>query len=522
MGHYLNPGEESFKKALNSDIYIDKTMLLQYLNKVINSSGQYICVSRPRRFGKTIAMNMIAAYYCCSINGKALFEGLNIFQDKYFDKYANKYNVVKLEAVKMGLAELSVDQWIAKLQKILMHDFKKEYPDVEYVDENDICLSMMDVYQQTGIQFVIIIDEWDVLFRERKDDFIAQKQYLDFLRKWLKDQDYVALAYMTGILPIKKYGKHSALNMFHEFSMEDQQELEEFVGFTDDEVRALCNRYGADYNQCRAWYDGYCFSKVKEIYNPLSVVLAVPKNSFKNYWNKTESFEALKVYIDMNFDGLRDSVLALMAGERRKIDVSNFSNDMVTFNSSDDVMTLLIHLGYLGYDLERSEVFIPNNEIRAVFAASVKHSKEYESVAIAIKTADELLEATLEQNSKKVAELVENAHLETSHLQYNDENALSYTISLAYYTARNKYTMVRELPAGQGFADMVFIPRAHHPEMPAMIVELKWNHSAKTAIKQIKDKKYPESLKDFTGKILLVGINYSKKTKKHTCKIEQV
>lgn len=224
----------------------------------------------------------------------------------------------------------------------------------------------------------------------------------------------------------------------------------------------------------------------------------------------------------MNYDGLKENILKLMAGTRQKIDTSNFSNDMVTFESADDVMTLLIHLGYLGYDSEHREVFIPNNEIRTEFAAAVKNSERYVEVARAIRIADELLEATLAGNSDKVAELIQEAHVETSHLQYNDENALSYTVSLAYYTARNKYNVRREMPAGKGFADMVFIPLPHHPEMPPIVVELKWDKSADTALKQIKDKNYLECLKGYEGNIILVGINYDKITRVHTCVIEKV
>lgn len=521
MGRYLNPGGEGFKVLLNSDICVDKTGLLKYVNSVINTTYRYLCVSRPRRFGKTTTMNMLSAYYGVTVDGADIFKDMKIAQDRDYKKHLNKYNIIKVEVVKMGLAESSVDKWVAKLRKVLMYDFKKTYPDLEFIDEDDFIMCMEDVYEYTGKKFIILIDEWDVLFRERENDVAAQKQYLDFLRMWLKDQDYIALAYMTGILPVKKYGKHSALNMFKEYSMENPRELQEFVGFTADEVKQLCLKYGMDYRQCKAWYDGYTFLNVKEIYNPLSVVEAMTSRYYANYWNKTETFEALKVYIDLNYDGLKDSILTLMAGERRKIVVDNFSNDMVTFNSADDVMTLLIHLGYLGYDIEREEVFIPNNEIRAEFAAAVRNNSGYAEVAKAIKTSDELLEATIACDAEKVAQLIENAHLETSHIQYNDENALSYTISLAYYTARKKYNIIREMPAGKGFADMIFLPLPHHPELPAMIIELKWDKSAETAISQIENKKYSEALKGYEENILLVGINYDKTTRKHFCEIKR-
>lgn len=539
MGTYLNPTPILWQEALNSEIYVDKTGLINYTNSVINTKQKYLCVSRPRRFGKTMAMNMLAAYYDCTTDARELFKGLEISgvdcfaseeevkkakekAESAFDKYANKFNVLHFNMLNLlNEVDGNIRELIKYIKRIIMHELSIAYPQVVYFDKSILTISLNEAYQQTGMQFIILIDEWDAIFREYHDDKNAQKAYLDFLRAWLKDQPYVALAYMTGILPIKKYGKHSALNMFEEYSMEDQGQLEEFTGFTDEDVKVLCSQYEMDYTQCKAWYNGYKFIKYNAIYNPLSVVKSMRSRQYKNYWTKTETFEALKVYIDMNYDGLKESILKLMAGSRHKIDTSNFANDMVTFESEDEVMALLIHLGYLGYDSESREVFIPNNEIRTEFAAAVKNSKSYVEVAKAIKNADELLDATIAGDSDKVAELIQTAHVETSHLQYNDENALSYTISLAYYTARNKYNVIREMPTGKGFADMVFLPLPHHPEMPPILVELKWDKTADTAIKQIKDKNYLECLKGFEGNIILVGVNYDKTTRKHTCVIEK-
>lgn len=537
MGTYLNPRSILWQESLNSEIYIDKTGLINYTNSVINTKQKYICVSRPRRFGKTMAMDMLAAYYNRTTDARELFKGLQIagggeFASKedaqaakekaeaVFEKYANKYNVLRLNALELFRKSKKVAEGIERLNKVIIRDMKKTLSEVDFDYVEDIIDGCQEIYDTTERQFIILVDEWDCVFRENKFDTEGQKLYLDFLRDWLKDKEYVALAYMTGILPVKKYGKHSALNMFREFSMENQRDLEEYTGFTTTDVQKLCAQYNMDYIQCKSWYDGYMLRQVKEVYNPLSVVEAMLSGVYANYWTKTESFEALKVYIDMNYDGLKENILKLMAGNRQKIDTSNFSNDMVTFESADDVMALLIHLGYLGYDSERREVFIPNNEIRAEFAAAVKNSKSNVEVARAIKNAEELLEATIAGDSDKVAGFIQTAHVETSHLQYNDENALSYTISLAYYTARNKYNIRREMPAGKGFADMVFIPLPHHLEMPPILVELKWDKTADTAIKQIKEKNYPECLRGYEGRIILVGINYDKTTREHTCVIE--
>lgn len=521
-GSYVNPGSQLWRNAINSEIYVDKTMLISHTNAVINTNRRFMCVSRPRRFGKTMALHMLSAYYCKSSGSRDEFKNTKIYTHDSFDKHANKYNVIFVDMVKIiSEAAGDVEQMISYLRKIILYELQRQYPDVDYFNRDNFIESFKNVFQQTGDQFVILIDEWDGIFREYRYNIEAQRRYLDFLRNWLKDQDYIALAYMTGILPIKKYGGQSALNMFSEYSMEDPIDLEEFVGFTDKEVKILCYQYGMDYNQCKTWYDGYAFTNITEIYNPLSVVEAMIRRRCGNYWNKTEYYEALKSYIELNYEGLKDTIIELMAGVHVCIDTSTFANDMVTFDNKDDILTLLIHLGYLGYDSNSKEVFIPNNEIRSEFATSIRNSKVLTDVARSIRSSDELLEATLSGDEKKVAKLVELAHLETSTQQYNDENALSYTISLAYYTARSKYKIYREMPAGKGFADMIFLPLPHHPEMPPIIVELKWNRSANTAIKQIKNKEYTEALKPYEGRIILVGINYSKATKRHTCKIEK-
>ena len=325
---------------------------------------------------------------------------------------------------------------------------------------------------------------------------------------------------MTGILPIKKYGSHSALNMFQEFSMTNQRELEEFVGFTEEEVQDLCDSYGRNFEEMKAWYDGYSFLRVKSVYNPKAVVEATLSGVYDSYWTRTETYEALRHYIELNYDGLKDMVVEMLAGSHQRINTGKFSNDMTTFGNADDVLTLLVHLGYLAYDFDREEVYIPNREISKEFYNAVEGTG-WIGIAKAIKDSNKLLEAIWEQQGTKVAEGIENSHYENSTLQYNDENALSYTVSLALYAARQYYNVVREYPTGKGFADMVYLPRRMYSDKPALVVELKWNQDVSTAIKQIKERNYPQSLKDYEGNLLLVGISYDKNTKQHSCVIER-
>lgn len=522
MGIYLNPGSSQFQKSINSKIYVDKTGLIQYTNEIINTANRFICISRPRRFGKSMAAEMLAAYYGKG-DSKALFQGLKISGHDSFEAHRNQYNVIFLNMQDFLSATCGITDMKALIEKSILWDLLEEYPDVRYFDNSSLTRSLQDIYTQTKKSFVFIIDEWDCVFRENKEHKEFQKLYLDFLRHLLKDKPYVALAYMTGILPIKKYGTHSALNMFDEYSMTSPRQLAEYAGFTEDEVKTLCHQHHMAFSETQKWYDGYRLTgtdkKQYHIYSPRSVVSAMLSGIYDTYWNQTETFEALRDYIILNFDGLKDTVIALLAGEHISIETRSFTNDMTTFESADDVLTLLVHLGYLGYDFVQKKIFIPNYEVTLEFVNAIRSAK-WDEVIRAVKSSSQLLEATWNTDEAAVAAGIEKAHLETSILNYNDENALSYTVSLAYYSARQYYTLIREFPAGKGFADIVFLPRQGAPHKPAMIIELKWDISAQGAIRQIKSREYPVSLTEYHGNLLLVGINYDKKSKKHECKIE--
>ena len=521
MGNYLNPGMENFQKMVNSEIYVDKTGLIRYTNSVINTMQGYLCVSRPRRFGKSMAAAMLAAYYSRGCDSEQLFESFEIAKNSSFHKYRNHYDVIFLNMQEFLSQSKNMGEMTGLIQKSVLWELLAEYPDFRYFDSSNLARTMQDIYAYTSRPFVLIIDEWDCIFREYKTDKQAQERYLDFLRNLIKDKAYIHLAYMTGILPIKKYGTHSALNMFDEFSMLDPGPLASYVGFTEEEVQKLCERYQMDMTEVKSWYDGYSFEQESSVYSPRSVVNCMRFRKIGNYWNQTETFEALQMYIDMNFDGLRDDVLSMLAGEHVPVNTGSFTNDMTTFRTEDDVLTLLIHLGYLGYDAENRCIFIPNNEVRTEYVNAITVS-DWGEVSKALKNSADTLKAIWQKCPEKVANGIQEAHFETAHIQYNDENALSYTISLALYAARNFYTIQREFPGGKGFADLVFLPRKRFPDKPALVVELKWDKSATGAIQQIKEKEYCKSLEEYRGNILLVGINYDKKTREHECEIEEL
>ncbi len=515
MGIYLNPGNHGFKEAVNSEIYVDKSLLIEYTNRIINTNMKNICVSRPRRFGKSTDARMIAAYYDQSCDSSKLFKDLKIAKSKEYQKHLNKYNVILLNMQDFLSETNNIDEMIGLIKNRVLRDLKLGY--LEYVEEDNLSYSLNNIFAYTKESFIFIIDEWDCIFREYKEDKEAQEKYLDYLRLLFKEQPYVELVYMTGILPIKKYGTHSALNMFDEISMVDPELLPEYMGFTEKEVEKLCYQYNSSYDEMKEWYDGYHLTDTISTFSPRSVVASITRKKFGNYWTSTETYEALKVYIDMNYDGLKDDIVKLLAGEHVAVQTTSFQNDMTTFDTKDDVLTLLIHLGYLGYNSSNQTCYIPNKEVIDSFVNSIRSSNWNETTK-ALLNSRALLEATWNRDEELVAKYIEEAHLDTAILTYNNENALSYTISIAYMYARNHYTIIREMPSGKGYADMVFIPK---DDKPAMIVELKWDHEAETAIDQIKEKKYPKGLEEYRDNLLIVGISYNKETKEHSCIIEK-
>lgn len=522
MGIYLNPKNGGFEEAIRSEIYVDKSGLIAYTNKSLGTEQKFICVSRPRRFGKSMALNMLAAYYSRGCDSRELFAGLKIAGNPAFDQHLNQYDVIflNMQQFLIGSKKRDVTEY---LEQEVLEELLDEYGAFVKNPEIGLADALRRIYAKTGKTFIFLIDEWDCVMRERQESEDLQKQYLDFLRNLLKDQPYVALAYMTGILPVKKYGQHSALNMFWEYSMIDQGFFEEYTGFTETETAALCRQYAMDFDEAGNWYDGYQFTGFRHVYNPKSVVEAMHRRRFSNYWASTETYDALKIYMDMNFDGLRADIVQMLGGERIKVNTLSFQNDMRNFRTKDDILTLLIHLGYLGFDAETKEAFIPNREIIGEFENAMS-AGGWSEIARILRASEKLLEDTLRGDEKSVAEGLDLAHTEASSiLTYNDENSLSCAIGLSYYSARKDYRLIRELPTGRGFADVVFLPLPFS-QKPALIVELKYDKSAETALQQIKDRKYVQGLEGYSGEILLVGVNYDKddKNKPHSCVIEKL
>ena len=524
MGIYVNPSNESFKSALRSKIYVDKSMLIDFTNSVLNTEQRYICITRPRRFGKSMAAKMLAAYYSCGCDSKELFSNLKITQTPDFESELNKNCVILMDIQKMRVDAKAQRKGILNyIQKSVIDELREVFPD--YVKKSDKYLPkvLLNIYAKTGTQFIVITDEWDCFFREEKNNTKLIDDYLNFLRAMYKSTEsdlFIKLAYMTGILPIKQYNVQSAMNNFEEYTMLKPFPLTEFVGFTEQEVKDICNKYNLDFDETKRWYDGYEYDDIGAIYNPNSVVKAANRHHFGSYWIATGTYESIKEAINYNFNGLRDEVISLVSGKRIIVDPYGFENDMTSIKSNDDVFTLLVHLGYLAYDFRNKKVYVPNKEIAEEFGTALKDSYKNTKIAEVLERSKVLIEETINGNAEKVAETLEIAHEdETSIMSYNNEESLACAINIAYYYARSDYIMVREFPTGKGFADLTLIP-SKFCDKPAMIIELKVNKDAETGIKQIKEKRYQGKLKDYLNNIILVSINYDKETKKHSCVIE--
>lgn len=526
MGQFVNPDNTAFKKMIDSEIYVDKTGMLEYMNRVISTEQCYICNSRPRRFGKSVAANMLAAYYSKGSDSETMFAGLDISRNIDFKKYLNKYDVIHLDVQWCIEPAGGAEQVVSYMAKKTIEELKKVYPENLQNETSSLSETLSYIHAETGAKFVIIIDEWDVLIRDESNNQKAQEQYINFLRSLFKGVEptkYIALAYLTGILPIKKVKTQSALNNFDEYTMLSAGAMAPYIGFTEDEVRDLCQQYGQDYEKAKYWYDGYQLGEY-HIYNPKAIISLMQRGEYRSYWTTTGSYEAVVPLINMNFDGLRRSVIEMLSGNGAAVNVSTFQNDVVNFKNRDDVITYLIHLGYLGYDQRKKQAFVPNEEIRQELAEVVEHTRWNEFLEFQ-KESSALLEATLDMEEELVAAGIERIHMQyVSSIQYNNENSLSSVLSIGYLSAMEYYFKpVREFPMGRGFADYVFLPKPEYrQDYPAMVVELKWNQNANTALKQIKEKRYPESILGYTDNIMLVGISYDKKTKEHQCVIEML
>ena len=527
MGIYINPGNEAFRVKRN-DKYVDKSGLIGVVNQTIGKRSKLSCISRPRRFGKSYAAQMLCAYYCVGSDSSPLFDDLEIASDATYREHLNHYNVLALDIADL-IGKSSLPELLNCITEVTSEEIYDLFPNVKKA--KSLADLLNNVVETSGRKFIAIIDEWDAPMRDKKTTEDIQYNYLQFLRSLFKSNaitDKVfAAAYMTGILPIKKDGSQSAISEFWEYTILEPDQFAPYVGFTGAEVRKLCEEFHVDQEEMKFWYDGYKIKSVGSVYNPNSVMRAIQSGKFRSYWPATSDPTSLLEYLNLDKEGLGKAIIDLMVGKEVRMDPSLFRNDPSCLKSEDDVLTLLTHYGYLSFDEECETVRIPNEEIRLEYARSVHRVTHVETIQ-RVKRSVQLMKDTADMRADAVATELQKVHTEEYNPRhYNNEQSLRGTIKLAYFAYRDEYIQLEELAGGTGYADIVYLPK-RNSDYPALVIELKAldkshpQNDAEGAIAQIKNRHYPDILKNYTNEILLVGVSYDKDDpdKKHTCMIE--
>lgn len=522
MGRYLNTDScfKNYQKLYNNRYFVDKSLIIEHLNDRIGTNSQYICITRPRRFGKTSIAEMLGAYYCKAVDSKEIFDTLKIKNANSYDEYLNKCNIIKISFNERPDNNLNnYEKYINRIKSILTKDIMQAYPHLKNNNYEDNNLS--DLLMDTGDEFIFILDEWDYIFsiNQFKEN---QPDFLSFLMNLLKDKPYVALCYMTGVLPIKKYSDTSELNMFNEFNFLKDRIFGKYFGFTEDEVKVLCDKnQNISFNELEDWYNGYSTANDIKLYNPRSVISALENNYCESYWTNTGSMNGVLEYLKYNILDVRDDVIKMVSGEEIEINIDEeFRAGQNQPKTRQEIYSAMIVLGFLSYS--DGYLKIPNKELMKEFEKALKDDS-FGVVSKIVNDSKKLLDATINCDAQMVEALLHNIHnSEIPILQYNDENSLACVVNIAYLSARDYYRIEREEKTGKGYADFMFHPKRKN--RTGIIIELKKDDSVDAAIDQIKDKEYAQKLRaeDHCKKILAVAICYDSKTKEHHCKIEEL
>ncbi|WP_026669534.1 AAA family ATPase [Butyrivibrio sp. AE3006] len=534
MGIYLDSADsyELYKRIRFSKWFIDKTGIITELVDRLGTTETYICVTRPRRFGKTVAANMIAAYFSKSAESRELFDGCEVSKGTKYQDHINSYHVISIDFSKIDDLCKNYDEYISAIKKRLANDLREVFRDIDFREDSTVFDDLKKVFDSKGIQFVFVLDEWDAVFHMSFISEADRARYLLFLKNLLKDQAYVAMAYMTGILPIAKYSSGSELNMFLEYTMAKEERFGKYFGFLQDEVDALFSIYSRDELNPRItiedlgdWYDGYHTFLGERVYNPRSVIAALTNNNLGNYWTNAGPYDEIFYYIRNNIDGVKDDLALMISGEKVRCEAKEYAATSMNLKTRDEILSAMVVYGFLSYS--DGFVMIPNKELMGQFADMISREASLGYVYRLARESEKVLEATLLGREDEIASILECFHdSEAPIIRYNNESDLSVIVNLAYLAARDRYDVHREDKSGKGFVDFIFYPKRDGE--PGIILELKVDDTAESAINQIKEKKY---IQRFTGKVaeiietkrvVFVGISYDKMNKKHTCKIEDV
>ncbi len=536
MGIYLKSltAYTMYKSETEKTYFVDKSKILKELFPLVETGNNHICVTRPRRFGKTVMANMIDSFFSNAFNSKDIFQKLFIAEDEGYGRYLNQYPVVHISFNDLPKKCVCYDQYIERVERRLIKDLQTEYPEAEIGDEAAVWDAFMELFaKRPSEQFIFVFDEWDFIFHQQYVSESDRKEYLVFLRNLLKDRPYVKLAYMTGILPIAKYSSGSELNMFAEYTMATEPRFAEYYGFTEKEVDRLFERYQAENRSLgevtreglKNWYDGY-FTKTKErLYNPRSVVMALSNSNLGNYWTSSGPYDEIFYYIENNIDAVRDDLARMVSGAAVPVRIREYAATSQNLRTREEIFSAMVVYGFLSY--KDGKVSIPNKELMDKFADMLQKELSLGYIYRLAKESQRMLQATLDGDTQTMEEILEWAHdTEVPLLSYNNEADLTAVVNLVYLAARDIYRIEREDKAGKGYVDFIFYPETD-ADVDGITLEFKVDHMPEEAIRQIKEKKYETAFREKMGerrkypvKILGVGIGYDKKSKIHRCKVE--
>ncbi len=535
MGVYLNSTAPYYlyKSEMQKNYFIDKSLLLEQLFPLVKSGNSHICITRPRRFGKTIMANMIAAFFGKGCPSASLFNQTRITTNSEYEAHLNKYNTIFIDFSEMPEDCNSYQQYIQRIRKNLKDDLCVTYKNLNLNPQDAIWDLLRKIFEYSGDRFVFVFDEWDYIFHKSFITDTDKQQYISFLSNLLKDRPYVLLSYMTGILPIAKYSSGSELNMFLEYTMASEERFSADFGFTESETDLLFTRYISSTENpqitrdgLRFWYDGYQTKSGERLYNPRSVVAALSNNNLGNYWTSSGPYDEIYYYIEHNIDDVRTDLALMVSGEKIPAKIREYAATSMNLSTRDEIFSAMVVYGFLSYcdGLLR----IPNKELMDKFDDMLMKESSFGYVNRLAKESARMLVATLAGDTNTMSSILEYAHnTESPLLSYNHETELTAVVNLVYLAARDKYRIEREDKAGIGYVDFIFYP--YNPKDTCLILELKVDHSADEAIQQIVEKKYALRFLGktaenplYSGDILAVGIGYDTKSKRHQCKVVKV
>ena len=534
MGMFLNSivPFESYKDIARTRFFVDKTpMIDEILSSVILDGQKYLCFTRPRRFGKSVMANMIGAFFERSVEGKDVFGSLKIADSDNYQNHLNRHDIIYIDFSRMPRNCNSYEYYISRIQDGINKDLQEAFPELSLSDEWAVWDNLQFIFEKLKARFIFVIDEWDAIFHK---DFITEahrKKYTEFLRNLLNEQGYVEFVYMTGVLPIAKYSDGSELNMFQEYSIATRVKFCEYFGFLDSEVDDLYGRYlktvrnpQISRDDLRSWYDGYYTKGGERVYNPRSVICALTDNELANYWTSSGTYDSVFSYIKDNISKVQDDITVLYAGGRVPSDIQEYAASSMRLETKDEIYSSMVVYGLLTY--KDGAVSIPNRELMDSFSVMMKRERSLGYIYNLANASRKMLSATLSGDTETMADILKLAHdTEAPVLSYNSEIELAAVVNLVYLAARDRYRVEREDKAGEGYVDFIFYPE--HRSEDGIILELKVDDTAEHAIRQIRERNYAlrftgklgEKPK-YTGRILAVGISYSRKTKEHFCKVE--